>query len=154
MERESKTDERSEDCDMYDDVEYVSCHAYYQEYDGDLGSFLASSLDMEYFISTVAATVDHVKHKLKKSKDIKLSFDEWNIWYLQEHQEEEAALAAADTAGDREALRAASTGPAAGRSGTVNQKVLPCPRVVSTPIAPPIWMTSSRQIARPSPVPP
>ncbi|MCJ1684368.1 alpha-L-arabinofuranosidase C-terminal domain-containing protein, partial [Rathayibacter sp. VKM Ac-2928] len=49
-----------------------------------------------------AATVDHVKHKLKKSKDIKLSFDEWNIWYLQEHQEEEAALAAADTAGARE----------------------------------------------------
>lgn len=86
----------------YDDVEYVSCHAYYQEYDKDLGSFLASSLDMEYFIATVVATADHVKHKLRKKKDIMLSFDEWNIWYLKEHQEEEGALAASDTDGSRD----------------------------------------------------
>jgi alpha-N-arabinofuranosidase len=31
-----------------------------------------------------------------------LSFDEWNIWYLEEHQAQEAELAAADTAGSRE----------------------------------------------------
>ncbi|MBF4461310.1 MULTISPECIES: alpha-N-arabinofuranosidase [unclassified Rathayibacter] len=80
----------------YDDIEYVSCHAYYQEYDGDLGSFLASSLDMEYFISTVAATVDHVKHKLKKTKDIALSFDEWNVWYLSEWNAKEKADAEGD----------------------------------------------------------
>ncbi|MCJ1702489.1 MULTISPECIES: alpha-L-arabinofuranosidase C-terminal domain-containing protein [unclassified Rathayibacter] len=80
----------------YDDVEYVSCHAYYQEYDGDLGSFLASSVEMEYFIATVAATVDHVKHKLRKTKDIKLSFDEWNVWYLQEWTEKEKADAEGD----------------------------------------------------------
>ena len=42
-------------------VDYISCHAYYQERDGDLGSFLASSLDMEYFIDTVVATADHVQ---------------------------------------------------------------------------------------------
>ncbi len=71
----------------YDHVDYISCHAYYQEYDGDLGSFLASSLDMEYFIATVASTADHVKHKKRGKKDIKLSFDEWNIWYLKEHME-------------------------------------------------------------------
>ena len=27
----------------YDDVDYISCHAYYEEHDGDLGSFLASA---------------------------------------------------------------------------------------------------------------
>jgi alpha-N-arabinofuranosidase len=70
----------------YDYVDYISCHAYYQERNGDLGSYLASSLDMQYFIETVVATADHVKHKLKKQKTIKLSFDEWNIWYLDEHQ--------------------------------------------------------------------
>lgn len=70
----------------YDYVDYISCHAYYQERNGDLGSYLASSLDMQYFIETVVATADHVKHKLKKEKTIKLSFDEWNIWYLDEHQ--------------------------------------------------------------------
>ncbi|WP_403023090.1 alpha-N-arabinofuranosidase [Salinibacterium sp. GXW1014] len=71
----------------YDHVDYVSCHAYYQERGGDLGSYLASSLDMEYFISTVVATADHVKHKKRSDKTIQLSFDEWNIWYLDEHRE-------------------------------------------------------------------
>ena len=70
----------------FEHVDYISCHAYYQERGGDLGSFLASSLEMEYFINTVVATVDHVKHKLRSQKNIQLSFDEWNIWYLEEHQ--------------------------------------------------------------------
>lgn len=47
----------------YDHVDYVSCHAYYQELDGDLGSFLASATDMDYFIDTVVATADHVGYK-------------------------------------------------------------------------------------------
>jgi alpha-N-arabinofuranosidase len=71
----------------YDVVDFISCHAYYQERGGDLASFLASSLDMEYFIATVVSTADHVKHKRKSAKMINLSFDEWNIWYLDEHKE-------------------------------------------------------------------
>ncbi|MEO8908431.1 MAG: alpha-N-arabinofuranosidase [Microbacteriaceae bacterium] len=70
----------------YEHVDYISCHAYYQERGADLGSFLASSLDMQYFIETVVATADHVKSKLRSKKTINLSFDEWNIWYLDEHQ--------------------------------------------------------------------
>lgn len=70
----------------YDHVDFISCHAYYQERNGDLGSYLASSLDMEYFIKTVVATADHVGNKLRSDKKIKLSFDEWNIWYLDEHK--------------------------------------------------------------------
>ena len=71
----------------YEHVDYVSCHAYYQEYDGDLGSFLASALDMDFFIDTVIATADHVGYKKRSSKKINISFDEWNVWYLKEHQE-------------------------------------------------------------------
>ncbi|REJ07012.1 alpha-L-arabinofuranosidase [Microbacterium bovistercoris] len=70
----------------YQHVDYISCHAYYQERGGDLDSYLASSLDMQYFIETVVATADHVGNKLKSKKKIQLSFDEWNIWYLDEHQ--------------------------------------------------------------------
>lgn len=70
----------------YDNVDYISCHAYYQERDGDLGAFLASGLNMQYFIETVVAAADHVGHKKHSSKKIKLSFDEWNVWYLDEHQ--------------------------------------------------------------------
>ncbi|MFJ9665005.1 alpha-N-arabinofuranosidase [Streptomyces sp. NPDC101219] len=73
----------------YDHVDYVSCHAYYQEHDGDLGSFLASAVDMDYFIDTVVATADHVGHKKRSNKKINISFDEWNVWYLKEHQEAE-----------------------------------------------------------------
>jgi alpha-N-arabinofuranosidase len=71
----------------YEHVDFISAHAYYQERGGDLGTFLASSLDMQYFIATVVATADHVKHKLRSTKTINLSFDEWNIWYLDEHRE-------------------------------------------------------------------
>jgi len=35
------------------------------------------------------ATADHVKHKLRSQKTMQLSFDEWNIWYLDEHQASE-----------------------------------------------------------------
>ncbi|GGO65690.1 alpha-N-arabinofuranosidase [Microbacterium nanhaiense] len=71
----------------YEHVDFISCHAYYQERRGDLDSYLASSLDMQYFIETVVSTADHVGNKLRSSKKIKLSFDEWNIWYLDEHRE-------------------------------------------------------------------
>jgi alpha-L-arabinofuranosidase len=65
----------------YDDVDYISCHAYYEERNGDLGSFLASAVDMDYFISSVIATADHVKAVNGSDKTINLSFDEWNVWY-------------------------------------------------------------------------
>lgn len=65
----------------YDEVDYVSLHAYYQEHDGDAKSFLASAVDMDYFIESVVATADSVKAKGKHKKEINLSFDEWNVWY-------------------------------------------------------------------------
>ncbi|TFC39862.1 alpha-N-arabinofuranosidase [Cryobacterium sp. TMT2-14] len=73
----------------YEHVDYISAHAYYQERKGDLGSYLASSLNMQYFIDTVVSTADHVKNKLHSKKTIKISFDEWNIWYLDEHRASE-----------------------------------------------------------------
>ena len=71
----------------YDDVDYISCHAYYEEKDGDLGSFLASAVDMDRFIETVVATADHVKaREAAATKTINISFDEWNVWYLDRFQ--------------------------------------------------------------------
>ena len=66
----------------YDDVDFISCHAYYEEKDGDLGSFLASATDMDRFIESVVATADHVKAVRRSPKTIDISFDEWNVWYL------------------------------------------------------------------------
>jgi alpha-N-arabinofuranosidase len=66
----------------YDDVDYISCHAYYEERGGDLGSFLASAVDMDGFIETVVATADHVGAVRGSKKKIDISFDEWNVWYI------------------------------------------------------------------------
>ncbi|KQO97072.1 arabinosylfuranosidase ArfA [Leifsonia sp. Leaf264] len=66
----------------YDDVDYISCHAYYEEKNGDLDSFLASAVDMDHFIESVVATADHVKAVNGSSKTIDISFDEWNVWYI------------------------------------------------------------------------
>jgi alpha-N-arabinofuranosidase len=65
----------------YDVVDYLSLHAYYEEKDGDVASFLASGVDMDLFIEGVIATADAVRAKGKHSKRIDLSFDEWNVWY-------------------------------------------------------------------------
>ena len=67
----------------YDDVDYISCHGYYEEKDGDLGSFLASGASMDRFIDEVVATADHVKALKRSAKTIDISFDEWNVWYIQ-----------------------------------------------------------------------
>ncbi|WP_084960293.1 alpha-N-arabinofuranosidase [Thermoactinospora rubra] len=72
--------------ETYDVVDYISCHAYYEEKDGDLGSFLACATDMEHFISSVVATADHVGARLRSRKKIHISFDEWNVWYLSRFQ--------------------------------------------------------------------
>jgi alpha-N-arabinofuranosidase len=65
----------------YDEVDFVSMHAYYQESDGDHASFLASAVDMDRFIESVVATVDSVGAARKSRKQIDISFDEWNVWY-------------------------------------------------------------------------
>jgi len=70
--------------ETYEQVDYISLHNYYEERDGDLASFLASSDSMDDFIRSVVATADHVKGKLHSSKTINLSFDEWNVWHQTE----------------------------------------------------------------------
>ncbi|MFI0236250.1 alpha-N-arabinofuranosidase [Streptomyces sp. NPDC016845] len=78
--------------ETYDLVDHISLHAYYEEHDGDRDSFLASAVDMESFIENVVATCDHVGARLKSSKKINLSFDEWNVWYMSRTEAQVSAL--------------------------------------------------------------
>jgi len=73
----------------YDLVDLISCHAYFEETDGDLASFLASSLEMDRFIEDVVATADAVRAQRGATKRIDISFDEWNVWYLSRFNEVE-----------------------------------------------------------------
>lgn len=68
----------------YDDVDFISAHVYYELDGDDYASFLGASTDLERFIVQVAATADHVGAKLKSDKRIDISFDEWNVWYLED----------------------------------------------------------------------
>jgi len=67
--------------EAYEVVDLVSAHVYYFEEDGDLGSFLASAVNMDDFIEGVVATADSVRAANKLKKRINISFDEWNVWY-------------------------------------------------------------------------
>ncbi len=92
----------------YEHVDYLAMHEYYPKVDNYLdalaglglgtdthralrelypemgdarGTFLARNLGMDAYIKTVAATCDYVKAKKRSKKTMKLSFDEWNVWY-------------------------------------------------------------------------
>ena len=66
---------------LYDEIDYISCHAYYEERDGDGESFLASGVDMDRYIDSVVATIDHARTVAHSEKVVAISFDEWNVWY-------------------------------------------------------------------------
>ena len=77
----------------YNVVDYVSLHSYYRPKDGDFASFLASGVDMDAMIDSVVATVDFVKAKVRSSKTINLSYDEWNVWYHEPGDERQWVVA-------------------------------------------------------------
>jgi alpha-N-arabinofuranosidase len=65
----------------FDHVDYLSLHAYYEPVGGDVQRFLASGDRMDHFIEGVVATTDHVAARRHSRRKLKLSFDEWNVWY-------------------------------------------------------------------------
>jgi alpha-N-arabinofuranosidase len=74
----------------YDDIDLISCHAYWAENNIDLGSFLAAGYDMDQMIEEVVATADSVKAARKSDKTINISFDEWNVWDINRFEKEDA----------------------------------------------------------------
>jgi alpha-N-arabinofuranosidase len=73
----------------YNDVDYISLHQYYGNRDNDTADFLAQSLEMERFIKTVAAVCDYAKAKKRSNKTMRLSFDEWNVWFHNNAEDDE-----------------------------------------------------------------
>jgi alpha-N-arabinofuranosidase len=67
----------------YDEIDYISMHEYYQERSEDAASFLAEAVGMDAFIDGVVATIDAVKAAGKHTKQVDISFDEWNVWYME-----------------------------------------------------------------------
>ena len=75
--------------ECYDNVDYVSLHRYYGNPHNDTNDFLASTMDLDDFIKTVASICDAVKGKKHSKKQVNLSLDEWNVWYHSNQQDQE-----------------------------------------------------------------
>ena len=73
----------------YSNVDYVSLHRYYGNPTGDTPGFLARSMDLDDFIREVVAICDAVRGKKHAKKRLNLSFDEWNVWYHSNEQDQE-----------------------------------------------------------------
>lgn len=66
----------------YDQIDYLSCHHYFENSTGKIADFLGSYVLMNNFINTIKSTANYVKAKLRSKKDMMISFDEYNIWSI------------------------------------------------------------------------
>jgi alpha-N-arabinofuranosidase len=73
----------------YEVADFVSLHQYYGNRFDDAANFLAQSVDMEHFIKTVTATCDYIKAKKRSKKTMYLSFDEWNVWFHSNQEDDD-----------------------------------------------------------------
>src|SRR5215471_16665433 len=71
----------------YDYVDGLSLHRYFantpEETGRDSNKFVAMNLAMDRQIGESLAVCDLVRGRLRSSKKLWLSFDEWNVWYRQ-----------------------------------------------------------------------
>jgi alpha-N-arabinofuranosidase len=65
----------------YNQVDYISLHMYFENYKKNTSEYLALSKKLDRYIGTVASIIDYVKAKLRSKRQVKISFDEWNVWY-------------------------------------------------------------------------
>lgn len=67
--------------ETYDQVDYISLHMYFENYEKRTSEYLALPQKLDRYIGTVSGVIDYVKAKKRSKKDVKISFDEWNVWY-------------------------------------------------------------------------
>jgi alpha-N-arabinofuranosidase len=65
----------------FDEVDFLSVHAYFENPHADTWEFLGNIDRMDLHIREVAAVADAVAARRHSLKRIALAVDEWNIWY-------------------------------------------------------------------------
>jgi alpha-N-arabinofuranosidase len=71
----------------YNEVDYISLHMYFDNKAGDTANYLAQSQKLDDYIVSVAGVIDFIKAKKRSSKNVYISFDEWNVWYHSAEQD-------------------------------------------------------------------
>ena len=67
--------------ETYELVDLISAHQYFEDF-GDLQEHLSAGHRMETFIQDIVSHIDHVKSVKKSTKQVNISFDEWNVWHM------------------------------------------------------------------------
>jgi alpha-N-arabinofuranosidase len=65
----------------WEQVDYLALHYYAINHDNDTTSYLALAAQFESHVDTLAGLLRYVKAKRRSKHDVKLSWDEWNVWY-------------------------------------------------------------------------
>lgn len=68
----------------YDQVDLLSLHIYQDPEEWDLASFLSSGVELDRFIERVAVIADEVQASVGSKRRMRLSLDEWNVWYMRD----------------------------------------------------------------------
>ncbi|TPI26720.1 alpha-N-arabinofuranosidase [Mesorhizobium sp. B3-2-1] len=71
----------------YNEVDYISLHMYFDNEANDAPNYLAMSEKLDAYIVSVAGVIDYIKAKKRSSKQVYISFDEWNVWYHSKEQD-------------------------------------------------------------------
>ncbi len=64
-----------------DDVEFISVHRYVENPEHDTENFLAVTNSIDEQIEAMDSVCTSVHHTKKTKRKVKISFDEWNVWY-------------------------------------------------------------------------
>jgi len=72
---------------VYEVADYISLHTYFGNSENNTSHFLARSVEMDRYITSVVNACDLVKAKKRNRKTIFLSFDEWNVCHQWESAE-------------------------------------------------------------------
>jgi len=67
--------------ETYEQIDYISLHMYFENYEKNTAEYLALPQKLDRYIGTVGGVIDFVKAKKRSKRDVKISFDEWNVWY-------------------------------------------------------------------------
>lgn len=73
----------------YDQVDYISLHMYFENYEKNTQEYLALPEKLDRYIGTVSGIIDYVKAKRRSKKQVYISFDEWNVWYHERKSDQE-----------------------------------------------------------------
>lgn len=75
--------------ETYDQVDFISLHMYFENHEKNTAEFLALPEKLDRYIGTVSGVIDYIKAKKRSKRDVKISFDEWNVWYHERHSDAE-----------------------------------------------------------------